>query len=134
MGRDSSVGIATGYGLDCPGIESQWKRDFSVSVQTGPGAHPASCTISTGSFLGVKRSGRGVDHPSPFTAEVKERVELSLYSMDCSRINFTFYLTFTTEHFRTVDKPQIDHMICPEIMLVIALCTIGANQVMGDRI
>ena len=32
---------------------------FSAPVQTGPGAHPASCTIGTGSFPGV-RSGRGV--------------------------------------------------------------------------
>ena len=24
----SSVSIATGYGLDCPGIESWWRRDF----------------------------------------------------------------------------------------------------------
>ena len=28
MGRDSSVGIATRYGLDGPGIESRWRRDF----------------------------------------------------------------------------------------------------------
>jgi hypothetical protein len=28
VGRVSSVGIATGYGLDGPGIESQWGRDF----------------------------------------------------------------------------------------------------------
>ena len=27
-GRDSSVGIATRYGLDGPGIESRWWRDF----------------------------------------------------------------------------------------------------------
>ena len=27
-GRDSSVGIATRYGLDGPGIESRWERDF----------------------------------------------------------------------------------------------------------
>jgi hypothetical protein len=27
-GPDSSVGIATGYGLNGPGIESQWGRDF----------------------------------------------------------------------------------------------------------
>jgi hypothetical protein len=26
--RDSSVGIATGYGLDGPGIESRWRRNF----------------------------------------------------------------------------------------------------------
>ena len=32
---------------------------FSAPVQTGPVAHPASCTIGTGSFSGVK-SGRGV--------------------------------------------------------------------------
>jgi hypothetical protein len=29
VGRDSSVGIVTGYGLDGPGIESRWGRDFS---------------------------------------------------------------------------------------------------------
>ena len=34
----------------------------------------------TGSFPGVKRSGRGVDHPPAISAEVKERVELYLYS------------------------------------------------------
>ena len=28
MGRDSTVGIATRYGLDNPGIESRWRRDF----------------------------------------------------------------------------------------------------------
>ena len=32
---------------------------FSAPVQTDPGAHPASCTMGTGSFPGVK-SGRGV--------------------------------------------------------------------------
>ena len=33
-------------------------RDFPP-VQTGPGAHPASCTMGTGSFPGIK-DGRGV--------------------------------------------------------------------------
>jgi len=28
-GLGSSVGIATGYGMDGPGIESRWERDFS---------------------------------------------------------------------------------------------------------
>ena len=27
-GPGSVVGIATGYGLDSPGIESRWRRDF----------------------------------------------------------------------------------------------------------
>ena len=53
---------------------------FSVPVQTGPRTHPASYTMGTGSFPGVKWSGRGVDHPFPPSAEVKERVALYLYS------------------------------------------------------
>ena len=28
VGRDSAVGIATRHGLDGPGIESRWGRDF----------------------------------------------------------------------------------------------------------
>jgi len=81
VGRDSSVGIATDYGLDGQGIESRWGARFSAPVQTGPGGHPASCTMGTGSFLGVK-SGRGVtltSHLLP-SAVGHERVELYLYS------------------------------------------------------
>ena len=55
----SSVGIATGYGLDGLGTESRWGARFSVPLQVGPGAHTASCTMDTGFFPGVK-SGRGV--------------------------------------------------------------------------
>ena len=62
VGRDSSVGIAPGYGLNGPGIESRWGARFSVLVQTGPGAHSASYTMSTGPFPEVKRPGRGGDH------------------------------------------------------------------------
>jgi hypothetical protein len=52
---------------------------FSARVQTGPGTLPASDTMGTGSFPGVKRPGRGVE-PTPSSAMVKERVELYLYS------------------------------------------------------
>jgi hypothetical protein len=52
-GPSSSVGIAPDYGMDGPVIESRWGRDFPP-VQTGPRAHPASCTMDTGSFPGVK--------------------------------------------------------------------------------
>ena len=79
-GRNSSVGIATRYGLDCPGIESQWRSKFSAPVQTCPGAHPACCTMGTGCFLGVKWPGRGVDHPPPSRAEVEGSVQLYIYS------------------------------------------------------
>ena len=52
---------------------------FSAPVQTGPGAHPASYAMGTGSFPTVKRPRRGVDHPTPSSAEVKERVQLDLF-------------------------------------------------------
>jgi hypothetical protein len=56
--RDSSVGIATGYGLDGQGLIPG--RDVSLlhSVQTGSGAHPASYPMGTGgSFPGDKAAG-----------------------------------------------------------------------------
>ena len=80
VGRDSSVGIATRYGLDGPEDRIPVGARFSEPVQNGPGAHSASCTMGTGSFLGVKRPGRGADHPSPSSAEVEGRVELYICS------------------------------------------------------
>jgi len=53
LGPGSSVGIATDHGLDDPGSNPGWGRDF-LPVQTGPGAHPASCKMGTGSFPRVK--------------------------------------------------------------------------------
>ena len=81
VGQDSSVGITTRYRLDGPGIESRWGQDFPLPVQTGHEDHPASCTVGTGSFLGVKRPRFGVDHPTPYRVEVKERVEVYIYSL-----------------------------------------------------
>jgi hypothetical protein len=54
---------------------------FSAPVLIGPGAHPASCTMGTGSFPGGKEQpGRDAD-PSPASSAVgHERVELYLYS------------------------------------------------------
>jgi hypothetical protein len=39
---------------------------FSAPVQTGPGANPASCTMCTVPFPGVKLPGRGARHTTPF--------------------------------------------------------------------
>jgi len=53
---------------------------LSASIQTGLGAHQASYTMGTRSFPGEKRTGHDVDLPPPSNAEVKDRVELYLYS------------------------------------------------------
>ena len=78
-GPGSSAGIATDYELGGPGIESRWGRDFPP-VQTGPGAHPVSCTMGTGFFAGGKvRPARAADPSPPSSTEVFGRVELYLY-------------------------------------------------------
>ena len=79
VGRDSSVGMATRYELDGPGTESRCVRDLYVLFQKCPGAHPASYVMGTEFFPGVKR-GAWRWSPTPSSAEVKERVELYLYS------------------------------------------------------
>jgi hypothetical protein len=62
VGRDSSVGIVTGYGLDGLVIESRWRRDIAHPSRPALGAHPASHAMGTGSFPGVRQPGRDVDH------------------------------------------------------------------------
>ena len=53
--------------------------DFLFS--SGTSVERTSYTMGTGSLSrGVKRPGRGVDHPPLSCAEVKERVELYLFS------------------------------------------------------
>jgi len=52
---------------------------ISGAVQPGPGAHPASCAMGIGSFVGVERPERGVYHPPSSSAEVKDSVQLYSY-------------------------------------------------------
>jgi len=54
---------------------------FSALVQTSPGAHPASYTLGTGLFPGIKQLGRDVNHTPPSSNKVKERVEIYLYPL-----------------------------------------------------
>jgi hypothetical protein len=71
---------------------------FSASVQTCPRAHPAAYTMGTGSFPGLKRPERGVDHPPPPTPRLKKKYSCPLLPLwafvACSRVNFTFTLPY----------------------------------------
>jgi hypothetical protein len=51
-GPRSSVGIATELRDGRSGDRNPVGERFSAPVQTGPGAHPASCTMGTGSLPG----------------------------------------------------------------------------------
>jgi hypothetical protein len=72
-GRDSSVGIATRYGLDGQVIESRWERNFPRPFRLALGLTQTPFIVP-GLFSVIKRSAHGVDHPSSSSAEVKERV------------------------------------------------------------
>jgi hypothetical protein len=70
-GRGNSASIVSGYGLDDRKIEVRSPaeaKDFSsnLCVQTGSGAHPASCLMGTGDPF----PGRDADHSTPSSAEV----------------------------------------------------------------
>lgn len=65
------AGIATRYGLNGTGIETQQGDIF------GPGANAAS--YITGYCRGLRRRGCGFNHPYPSKAQGKERAEIYLY-------------------------------------------------------
>jgi len=50
---------------------------FSTPFHTSPEAHPTSCTVGTGSFLGVNWLGHSADHPPPSNARVANGFELN---------------------------------------------------------
>jgi len=71
MGRDSSVSIATCYGLEGGGDIFRTRPDWSW----GP------LNLLYKGYRVFPGAWRGIDHPSPSSAEVKESVELYLHSL-----------------------------------------------------
>jgi hypothetical protein len=93
VGRDSAVGIASGWRVrgSNPGVGEIFRT--RSDRPWGPLNLLYNCYRV--SFPRVKRQGCDVNHPPPFSAEVKEKVQLYLSlphwaSMTCSRANFTF--------------------------------------------
>ena len=79
-GPGSVVRIATAYGLDSPGIESRWGEIFRTCSDR-PWGPPNLLYNGYRVFPGGKvRPGRDADPLPPSSAEVKNKVELYLYS------------------------------------------------------
>ena len=69
-GAGCVVGIATDYGLDGPGIESRWGRDFPHLSRPAlwPTQPPVQCV--PGLSRGKERQGRDADPSPPSSAVV----------------------------------------------------------------
>jgi hypothetical protein len=129
----SSVGIATHYGLHGQGIKSR-RGARSAPVQTGPGAHPASCSIGTRSFPRIKWKVRDVDSPSS-SAGIKERVELYIYSrfwvfVSCSMVQFVPF-TFVATVSANKNKFELLLVYLPIKEKGYLSCTIGVYGGIG---
>ena len=72
LGPGSPVGIATGYGLDGPGIESRWGRNFSHLSRPalGPAQPPVQGVPNFSQ--GKKRPERDADPSSTSSIVVKK--------------------------------------------------------------
>ena len=70
-GPSSSVGIATHYGLDGPGIESRWGEILRPSRPALGPTHPPVKWVP-GLSRGEVRPGRADDYPPPSSAVVME--------------------------------------------------------------
>jgi hypothetical protein len=139
--RDSSVGIATGCGLDVRHSFLGRTRNFSIlhSFQTGSGAHPASYPMGTeGSFPGVKRPGREADRSPTSNAEVKNGGAIPALprTSSCSsayvikhKDNFTLYTASADTyqchlHNDSVQESSVPPLLCGRI----DLCDNGNNE------
>jgi hypothetical protein len=67
VGRDSSVGIANRYGLDGPGIECRWWRDFLNPSRRalGPTNKPGCWVFPVGKAAGASSSSSVWDRRLP---------------------------------------------------------------------
>jgi len=77
------------------------KARFSAPFQNDPPTHPASYSMATGFYKGVKRPGSGVDHPPHLaprlTSEWSYTSTPPLGLVACSRVNFTLPLHVTCQ-------------------------------------
>ena len=107
-GRGSSVGIATHYRMDGPGIESRWGGEIFCIHPDRPWG-PTSFVYDGYwvSFPEVKRPGRGVDNPPPILRRCWRKSKaihiIPLWGfVACSREYFTFTFKCLARIWRTL--------------------------------
>jgi len=107
---------------------------FSAPVPTGPGAHPASCTMGTGSFPAVKSGRVMMLTPHPLLVSWSRKIRaiplLPVWAVRpvqslnaCTRVHFTY--NFTSMGFSApVQTGPVAHR---------ASCTMGPGSLPGVK-
>ena len=119
VGRNSSVGIATGYGLDDPGIESQCGGEIFHTCPDRPWGPPSLLYNGYRVFSrGKERPGRDTDLSPllvPWSRKSRAIPLLPLWAVwpvqslgACTRVHFTF-LTHTISQ---TEFPALLEMLC----------------------
>jgi len=104
-GPGSVVGIATSYGLDGPGIEPWWRRDFAHLSRQALG--PTQPCVQWIPVLSQGKSGRGVTlSPHPLLVPWSWKSKLK-----CTLVQALGLCTGRTAHrgSRGIDLPFLDH-------------------------
>ena len=86
---------------------------FSAPVQIGPGAHSASCTMSTRSVPTIKRPGGGIATHRCLAPRLKKKRALPLllfcaFLAGC-RVNFTFW-SYATVSFPNIPRHNVIYL------------------------
>ena len=107
-----TAGEGAGIAQSVRGSNPGGRRDFPHPSRPVLGPTHPPVQWAPGLSRGLKRPGRGSDHPPPSSAEVKERVELYLYSPSGPQWpvigrTFTFYLYLN--RWRSF-RPQLSEM------------------------
>jgi len=98
-GPGSAVGIATDYGLDGPGIESPWGRDFPHLSRLALRPTQPPVQWVSGLSRGKERPGREADPSPPSSAVVKKGESYTatppMGRTACTEPQYRVYFTFT---------------------------------------
>ena len=109
--------VATRYGLDGPGIEPRWGPHFRHPSKPVLGPTSLLCSGYQIPFLGVKRPGRGRNHPPTSSTEVEERVELYIYSLSGSSwLVLGLTLLYLIVHSKIWNVLRILPLLCVKAM------------------